>query len=120
MPKDKQGNKLTWKEFFRKWKEGIDGITPIQKTKTQILGTRISLFGVLMGLVISTIAYKQLWWVAIILLGALINMGVQYLGLTQQGDTLVKHEESCEEMNLDDLMKEDPPKKTKKKKGGKK
>ena len=107
MPKDKQGNKLTWKEFFAKWREGIDGITPIQKIKTQLLGTRISLVGVLMGLIISIISYRQLWWVGIILLGALINMGVQYLGLVQQKNTLVKHEANCDEMSIDELMNEE-------------
>ncbi len=60
------------------------------------------------------IGWRYLWWVGIILLGALINTGVQYLGLTQQRNTLVKHEEQCEEMTLDDLMNE--PKKKRRKK----
>ncbi len=105
--KDKQGNKLTYKEFIGKWKKGIEGITPLQKIKTQITATRISLLGIFLGLIITSIAYKQLWWIAIILLGALINTGVQYLGLAQQRNILLKHEENCEEMSLDDLMGED-------------
>lgn len=102
--KDKQGNKLTFKQLTKRWKEGIDEITPLQKLRTQITGTRISLLGIFLGLIITTIAYKNLWWVAIILLGALINVGVQYLGLTQQRKSLLKYEEGCEEMDLDDLM----------------
>jgi len=36
MPKDRYGNKLTWKEFISRWKEGIEGITPSQRIKTQL------------------------------------------------------------------------------------
>ena len=34
--KDKEGNKLTFKEFMAKWKDGIENITPLQKLRTQI------------------------------------------------------------------------------------
>ena len=102
--KDKEGNKLTFKEFMGKWKEGIDGITPLQKLGTQMTATRIQLLGIFFGLVVSGIAYKNLWWVGIILLGALINTVVMYLGLRQQRNNLLEHEEMCEEMTLDDLM----------------
>jgi hypothetical protein len=105
--KDKEGNELTFKEFTKRWKDGVDGITPTQKIKTQITATRISLLGIFLGLIVTTIAYENLWWVAIILFGALINTGVQYLGLTQQRDSLLEHEENCEEMSLDDLMMDD-------------
>jgi hypothetical protein len=105
--KDKEGNKITGKEFLSRWKEGIEGITPLQKIKTQITATRIQLLGLICGLIVTGIAYKTLWWVAIVLIGALINTGVQYLGLTQQRNSLKKHEDNCEEMSLDDLMKDE-------------
>ena len=104
MPRDKYKNKLTWKQFFKRWREGIEGISPLQKTRTQLTATRIQLIGIFLGLIMSIIGWRYLWWVGIILFGALINTGVQYLGLTQQRNTLVKHEEQCEEMTLDDLM----------------
>lgn len=105
--KDKEGNELTFKEFTKRWKDGIEGITPLQKLKTQIVATRIQLLGIFLGLIVTSMAYEKLWWIAIILLGALINTGVQYLGLIQQRDSLLKHEENCKEVSLDDLMKED-------------
>ncbi len=105
--KDKEGNKITYKEFMGRWKGGIERITPLQKIKTQITGTRISLTGIFLGICVTIYAWENFWWVAIILIGALINTGVQYLGLTQQRDSLLKHEENCEEMSLDDLMGED-------------
>ena len=82
--KDKEGNKLTFKEFMKKWGEGIEGISPLQKIKTQIGGTRIMLIGLFLGLCVSIYGWKNLWWVGIILIGALLNTGVQYLGLIQQ------------------------------------
>ncbi len=107
MPKTKDGEKITWKEFMGRWGEGIEEITPIQKIKTQIIGTRISLVGIFLGICVTLYGWENLWWVAIILIGALINTGVQYLGIVQQRNTLLKHEEDCEEMSLDDLMRED-------------
>lgn len=84
MWKDKTGKNLTFKEFIFRWKKGIEGITPIQKIKSQIWGTRISLIGILLGLVMCIIGYKTLWWLGIILIGALIVSSTQYIGLLQQ------------------------------------
>jgi len=103
MPKDKIGNQLTWKEFFQRWKLGIEGITPIQRLKTQARGTEIQIIGVLIGLVISLMNLKLLWWVGIILFGALITILVQYLGLCQQIKLLKELEEQSEEISLDEL-----------------
>ena len=105
--KDKQGNRLTYKEFIGRWKEGIEEITPIQKIKTQLTGTRISLTGIFLGICVTLYGWENLWWVAIILVGAFITTGVSYLGIVQQRDSLLKHEEDCEEMSMDDLMEED-------------
>jgi len=82
--KDKQGNKLTFKEFIEKWKSGIEEITLTQKTNTQILGLKIMLLGLFLGLIMSLIRYKTMWWVSIILIGGLINTFIQYISLIQQ------------------------------------
>ncbi len=98
--KDKVGNKLTFKEFISRWQKGIEGITPIQKLKTQLTGTKIMLLGLFLGLCVSIYGWKNLWWVGIILIGALLNTGVQYLGLKQQKrllDNLEKQFELPEE-----------------------
>jgi hypothetical protein len=81
---DKQGNELTFSQFMRRFKEGVENITPIQKLKSNITGTRISLIGLFIGLILSIWKYKTLWWVGIILIGALINTIVQYYGFKQQ------------------------------------
>lgn len=102
--KDKEGNKLTWKEFFSRWKQGIEGITPLQKLKTQLTATKIQLLGIILGIIATSIGYKYLWWVTIILIGALINTGVQYLGLKEQIKRIKNYEEDCEEINVEDLI----------------
>ena len=95
--KDKEGKKISLKEFKDRFKQGVEGITPLQKLKTQILGTRIMLLGLFLGLLVSLYGWKNLWWVAIILVGALINTGIQYLGLVQQKRIIEDIEKQFEE-----------------------
>ena len=101
--KDKAGNKITIKEFFIRWGKGVEGITALQKLKIQVSGTKISLIGLFLGLVVSLYAWEKLWWVAIILIGAILNTGVQYLGQRQQLNQLKNLEES-EEVDLDKMF----------------
>lgn len=75
---DKQGNKLTGKEFMTRWKAGINSVTPLQQTRSQLLFSYIVLLGVVGGLLVSIISWKSLWWLAIVLFGTL---GIQILGL---------------------------------------
>jgi len=42
------------------------------------------LIGLFLGLCVAVYGWKNLWWVGIILIGALLNTGVQFLGLKQQ------------------------------------
>ena len=106
--KDKKGNKLTFKEFMKRWGKGIEGITPLQKMKTQILGTRIMLLGMFLGLLVSIYGWKDLWWVGIILIGALINTGVQYLALRQQKKLLENLEKQFNLSEFDNSNDEIP------------
>ncbi len=103
--RDKQGNKLTTKEFFKRWGKGIEGITAIQKLRTQLMGTRITLIGLFCGLFISIYGWDKLWWVGIILSGAILTTGVQYLGFKQQYIQL-KNLEKAEEVTMDELFKD--------------
>jgi len=106
MPKTKDGERIDWKEFFRRWGEGIKEITPKQKLKTQLLGTRISIVGLLLGLGVSIYAWEKMWWVGIVLIGAIINMSVQYLGFKQQLNQFNKMDQ-YEEVELDDVLNEE-------------
>lgn len=82
--RDKQGNQLTFKEFISKWKEGIEGITPIQQTKGQINSTWIMILGMVCGVVVMVFNLKTFWWVELILVAGMFNTIISLLGLKQK------------------------------------
>jgi hypothetical protein len=86
--KDKFGNKLTWKQFMHRWKEGIEGVTALQQVKGQIYSTWIIVLGLLFGIIICIIGIRNLWWLLIILVGGLGNTLFQLLGLWQKKNIL--------------------------------
>ena len=94
--KDKDGKKLTFKEFMARWKQGIEGITPLQQVKGQLNSTYIMLIGISCGFVISLFGFKNLWWLSIILGAAFFNTLISALGLFQKKIALER---------IDDLIK---------------
>lgn len=72
--KDIHGEKLGYKEFMKRWKLGIEGITPLQQAKTNLLGNWIVLSGIVSGMIINALIRmkEQWWWIEIILGGSLI------------------------------------------------
>ena len=80
--KDKAGNKIQAKEFMKRWGKGIEGITPVQQTRTMILGTWLIITGIIWGLVI--VAMSRTWWMFVILLGSLPITIMQMVGLYQK------------------------------------
>jgi amino acid transporter len=83
---DKKGNPVTFKQFKQKWRKGIEGITPLQQTKAQLLGTWITLTGIIAGMLVNVLVRlkNQWWWILIILSGSLILMLIQFLGTYQK------------------------------------
>jgi len=88
--KDKEGNKLTAKEFFKRWKSGIECVTPLIQTNIQVHSTWIMVLGICLGIVISLFGFSKLWWVFIILVGALGNTLMQLVSLKQKQKILKK------------------------------
>ena len=101
--KAKDGSKLSFKEFLKNWKSGIETINPLQKIKIQIGGTRIMLIGLFLGLFVSIYGWRNMWWVGIILIGAILNTGVQFLGLRQQKKILDDLEKRFKETDEDNI-----------------
>ena len=91
-PKTKSGEQITWKEFFHRWKIGMESITPLQQTKMQINSTWIIIIGLIAGIVISAMNIKTLWWLLLILVGGLGNTAVQQMGLLQKKQILMRFE----------------------------
>lgn len=69
--KTPKGEWLTFKEFMERWKKGIEGLTPLQTTKTQFHSTKLVLLGIILGMIFSLLDFKRLFWLFIILLGSL-------------------------------------------------
>lgn len=96
MPKIKKtGEKISWKEAGKRFKAGVEGITPLQQAKISIQGTWISIAGVILGIIVSIVTIKSLWWVLVILIGglvvtlsSLIGMYQKYWGLKKINDIM--------------------------------
>ena len=88
MPTDRAGNKITWKEFGVRWKQGIQNVTPLQHSKTTLFGYVIIVAGILWGLVLS-FKLKQ-WWLFTILLGSFVITSTTVLGVLQKYFVLKK------------------------------
>ena len=83
------------KEFFSKWKQGIEEITPYQQVKISIIGAVLVLIGVIIGLV--TMIVTKTWWLFIILLGSLLLVSLNFLGIIQKYWALKKINEMMKE-----------------------
>jgi len=84
MPKDKEGNYLTWKEFMQRWKKGIAEMTPLQQSRIIYHNTWLMLFGILAGAFFSLFNLRDLWWLTIILVAAFVNTVVVQIGNYQK------------------------------------
>lgn len=71
-------------EFMKRWKQGIDKASPVQQINGQLIFTRITLLGIILGLAASIYNWKTAWWISIILFGALGNTWFQYKAIRQQ------------------------------------
>jgi hypothetical protein len=82
----KTGKELSIKEFFGLWKKGIEGITPIQIAKSQVLGNIIVLVGIVSGIIINCLTrIKGQWvWIVIILAGSLIITSMSQVSYLQK------------------------------------
>lgn len=80
----KNFKELGAKQFFSQWRKGIEGVTPLQQVKMQIFSTWIILIGIVGGLIICLFNMYELWWLFLILLGALLNTSTTQLGLMQK------------------------------------
>lgn len=79
---DKNGNKLTAKEFMQRWKEGIANVTPLQQAKMTLLNYIPIFIGIIFGIVAS--AWSKTWWLLIILIGSFGITLIQTLGVFQR------------------------------------
>ena len=84
--KDRKGNKVIIKDFFKRWKDGIEGITPLQQSRTTLLGTWIVISGIIAGILINALVrMKDQWiWIEVILAGSFILTLMQLVSSLQK------------------------------------
>ncbi len=96
----KTGEELKFKEFFKLWKKGIEGITPYQTAKSQVLGNIIVLAGIISGIIINVIVrMENQWvWVTVVLIGSLILTSMSQIGYLQKYWRLKRIKEATDKL----------------------
>lgn len=87
----KENRWIDGKEFFSRWKAGINAVTPLEQTRSQLVFSWITIIGILCGIIVSIISVKNLWWLLIILIAALGNSIVGTIGIYQKYNILLQH-----------------------------
>ena len=79
------------KEFISRWKGGIEMVTPLQRTKVDLVSYTIILIGMILGIIINV--HAKVWWLVIVLSGSLLLLVMTYLGVIQKFKMLTKFEQ---------------------------
>ena len=80
--KDREGKELSFREFMRRWKEGIVNITPVQQTKTTLISFLPIFGGMIWGIAITFIA--KTYWLCLVLIGSLPITAIQFINNIQK------------------------------------
>jgi len=80
--KDKHGNGVKLKDFFKRWKNGIEGATPMQQTRIALWAFLPLFAGIIWGIVVTFLG--KTYWMCLILCGSLPLTSVQFLSNWQK------------------------------------
>ena len=97
----KTGEQLKFKEFMKRWRRGVEGITQLQISRTEVIGGIIVCVGLISGIVSMAIFRpKDMWWWIIICLsgGLLLNL-LGVVGSLQKYWRCKKIEDTIKEIN---------------------
>lgn len=92
---DRYGNELNLKEFFQRWRKGVEGVTPVQQTLTSLWGYPLIFGGMITGIVINII--NKTWWLLFILVGSLPITLMSVVSLWQKYQSQKAAQEAYEE-----------------------
>ena len=93
--KDREGNKLTFKQFLKRFKQGVSGISPLQQTKTT-LWSMIPIFGGLLWGATATF-FLGTYWLTLILTASLPITTMQFISTLQKYWNFKKIEQAQKE-----------------------
>lgn len=78
----KMYRKLGTKEFFKRFRKGVEGITPLQQTKTTLWSMIPMFAGIIWGITITIIS--KTYWLSLILTATLPITGIQFINNLQK------------------------------------
>jgi len=94
--KTKSGEKISGKEFMKRWKRGIEGVTALQQTQTS-LWSMIPIFaGIIWGIAVTWIG--GVYWLTLVLCGSFIISCVTLIGMLQKYWRLKEIDKAQKEM----------------------
>ena len=96
--KTRNGEIITGKEAYHRWKEAIKNMSPYDQSKILYNNTWFIIIGILGGLIVSFFAITRLWWLIIVLSGAFFNSLVQQVGNYQRMIQLKETQKLLDEM----------------------
>ena len=101
--KAKNGEKLTLKQFFKRWGKGVEGITPVQQTLT----TLISLFPILAGAIWGSVVtfLGGIWWASLMLIASIPIQIIQIIANWQKYKRLKQVEDTIKQINLEQVQR---------------
>ena len=93
--RDKFGNELSFREFMKRWRKGIEGISPVQQSLTSLWGFPLILGGMMTGIVINLL--NHVWWLCLILVGGFPPTLMSLVSLWQRYQSQKKAQEAYNE-----------------------
>jgi hypothetical protein len=91
MPRTKAGEQITWKEFGKRWKVGMQNLTPTQRTFNDIVSSFVILIGFIASLLAIIFFGKQMGWIAyglsLIFIGNIYSIIIKIFSLFGQYKT---------------------------------
>lgn len=101
--KDRQGKELTFKEFTSRWKEGAEGVTPLQQAKITLWSFPALFGGIVWGIVITLMG--GVYWMALILTASFPITSMQLLSTWQKYRRLKETDKLMRELDEDENKK---------------
>jgi hypothetical protein len=94
----KKYKQLGTKKFFKKWGEGIEGITPLQNTRTVLISLIVMILGVVYGFIF-TLLFTRTYWLSVILGASLPITFMQFVSAYQKYVKLKEVEKIMKELD---------------------
>jgi hypothetical protein len=97
--KAKDGTELTFKQFIKRWKEGVETTSPLQQVKISLWGYPLIYGGTITGLIIMII--RREWWLVLILTGTLPILTMNLLSTWQKYKQMKKVYDTIKQLEND-------------------